>query len=48
MWIEMHSLAADEEGNLYGTDNQAGRPQKMVPRADADPDHIVPRPWFER
>ncbi len=30
MWIEMHSLSADEEGNLYGTDNQAGRPQKMV------------------
>ena len=28
MWIEMHSLSADEEGNLYGTDNQAGRPQK--------------------
>ncbi len=47
MWIEMHSLSADEEGNLYGTDNQAGRPQKMVQRRDADPDHIVPRPWFE-
>ena len=47
MWIEMHSLSADEEGNLYGTDNQAGRPQKMVQRRDADPENIVPRPWFE-
>ena len=47
MWIEMHSLSADEEGNLYGTDNQAGRPQKMLLRNDADPDHVVPRPWFE-
>lgn len=48
MWIEMHSLAADEYGNLYGTDNQAGRPQKMTPRGDADPENLVPRPWFER
>ncbi len=48
MWIEMHSLAADEDGNLYGTDNQAGRPQKMVQRSDADPDHFVRRPYYER
>ncbi len=48
MWIEMHSLAADEEGNLYGTDNQAGRPQKMVPRSDADLAHLVRRPYIER
>ncbi len=48
MWIEMHSLAADEDGNLYGTDNQAGRPQKMVPRSDANPDHFVRRPYFEQ
>jgi hypothetical protein len=40
-WIEMHSLGVDEDGNLYGTDNQAGRPQKLMPRSDADPDHIV-------
>lgn len=48
MWIEMHSLAADQEGNLYGTDNQAGRPQKMTPRPDANPKHLIPRPWFQR
>jgi hypothetical protein len=40
-WIEMHSLGVDEDGNLYGTDNQAGRPQKLMPRSDANPDHIV-------
>ena len=40
-WIEMHSLSVDENGNLYGTDNQAARPQKLVPRSDADPDHLV-------
>jgi hypothetical protein len=44
-WIEMHSLSVDADGNLYGTDNQAGRPQKMVPRSDADPKHIVMRPY---
>lgn len=41
MWIEMHAMSVDEEGNLYGTDNQAGRPQKLVPKADADPDLLV-------
>lgn len=44
-WIEMHSLAADENGNLYGTDNQAGRPQKMAPLPDADPERLVSRPY---
>ena len=44
-WIEMHSLSIDDDGNLYGTDNQAGRPQKLVPRSDANPDHLV-RPQY--
>jgi hypothetical protein len=44
-WIEMHSLSVDSQGNLYGTDNQLGRPQKLVPRSDADPELIV-RPQF--
>ena len=47
-WIEMHSLSVDEDGNLYGTDNQAGRPQKLVPRPDADPNHLVRRPFVPR
>ena len=41
MWIEMHSLSVDSDGNLYATDNQAGRPQKLVPKADADPALII-------
>jgi|TARA_B110000438_G_scaffold302529_1_gene360484 hypothetical protein len=48
MWIEMHSLSVDNDGNLYGTDNQAGRPQKLVPRSDANPDHIVRRQYVPR
>ena len=47
-WIEMHSLGVDGDGNLYGTDNQAGRPQKLVPRSDADPEHIVRRQFVPR
>jgi hypothetical protein len=47
-WIEMHSMSVDEDGNLYGTDNQAGRPQKLVPRSDADPDHIVRKQYIPR
>ena len=47
-WIEMHSLSVDSGGNLYGTDNQAGRPQKLVPRPDANPDYIVKRPYIPR
>ena len=44
-WIEMHSLAVDQDGNLYGTDNQLGRPQKLVPRPGVDPALIV-RPQY--
>ena len=47
-WIEMHSLSVDVNGNLYGTDNQAGRPQMLSPKADADPSLIVKRPYIPR
>lgn len=47
-WIEMHSFSVDTDGNLYGTDNQAGRPQKLVPRSDANPDLILERPFIPR
>lgn len=47
-WIEMHSFSADEEGNLYGADNQTGRPQKMVPLPNANPEHVVARPYVPR
>lgn len=48
MWIEMHSLSVDSEGNLYATDNQAGRPQKLVPKADADPALLVQPQYIPR
>lgn len=48
MWIEMHSLSVDEAGNLYGTDNQAGRPQKLVPKPGVDPSLIIGRPYVPR
>jgi len=48
MWIEMHSLSVDNAGNLYGTDNQAGRPQKLAPKPGADPSLIVGRPYIPR
>ena len=47
-WIEMHSLSVDLDGNLYGTDNQAGRPQKLTPKAGADPALILDRPYIPR
>lgn len=48
MWIEMHSMSIDNAGNLYGTDNQAGRPQKLTPKSGADPSLIVGRPYIPR
>jgi len=48
MWIEMHSMAVDNDGNLYGTDNQAGRPQKLIPKAGADPDLLVQPQYIPR
>jgi hypothetical protein len=47
-WLEVHTFSTDSEGNLYGGDNQYGRAQKWVPRADADPSLIIGPPWVER
>ena len=40
---EMHTMAVDSDGNLYGSDNQIGRTQKLVPRKDADPQLLIRR-----
>lgn len=48
MWIEMHSLSIDDHGNLYGADNQAGRPQKLIPKEGVDPSLIIGRPYVPR
>jgi hypothetical protein len=41
---EMHTMVTDSDGNLYGADNQLGRTQKLVPRKDADPKLLLPKP----
>ena len=40
---EMHTMVVDADGNLYGSDNQVGRTQKLVPRKDADPKLLIRR-----
>ena len=42
---EMHSFAVDADGNLYGSDNQLGRTQKLVPKADADLTLLIGEPY---
>ena len=44
-FLEMHSFAVDTAGNLYGSDNQLGRTQKLVPKADADPSLLIGQPY---
>ena len=47
-FLEMHSFAVDSDGNLYGSDNQNGRTQKFVPKADADPALLIGAPYVRR
>ena len=48
-WIrEMHSIGVDSDGNLYAADNQNGRIQKLIPKADADPNLLVGQPYIPR
>jgi hypothetical protein len=47
-YLEVHTFSVDSELNLYGGDNQYGRTQKLVPRADADPALIIRPPWVAR
>lgn len=47
-YIEVHTISVDSKGNLYGGDNQYGRAQKFVPKADADPSLLIREPWRAR
>jgi hypothetical protein len=47
-YLEVHTFSVDSDLNLYGGDNQYGRTQKFVPRADADPALIIRPPWRVR
>jgi len=40
---EMHTMIIDSDGNLYGSDNQVGRTQKLVPKKGADPKLLLMR-----
>jgi hypothetical protein len=44
-YIEVHTFSVDSEGTLYGGDNQYGRSQKLVPKADADPGCRTNKYW---
>ncbi|MEZ5286124.1 MAG: hypothetical protein R2712_15195 [Vicinamibacterales bacterium] len=47
-YLEVHTFSVDSAGNLYGGDNQYGRTQKFVPKAGADPAHLIRAPWAAR
>jgi hypothetical protein len=47
-FLEVHTISVDAAGNLYGGDNQYGRTQKWVPRANADPGLLIRPPWVQR
>jgi peptidylamidoglycolate lyase len=47
-YLEVHTFSVDSELNMYGGDNQYGRTQKFVPKADADPALIIRPPWVAR
>jgi len=44
-YIEVHTFSVDPDGNLYGGDNQYGRTQKFVPKADSDAELLIELPW---
>lgn len=45
---EVHAFSVDSEGNMYGADNQLGRTQKLVPKADTDQELIIGRPFVAK
>lgn len=47
-YLEVHAFSVDSAGNLYGGDNQYGRTQKFVPKAGANPAHLIRAPWVAR
>jgi hypothetical protein len=38
---ELHQFSVDSKGNVYTGDNVIGRPQKLAPKAGADPKHLI-------
>jgi hypothetical protein len=40
---ELHQFSLDSKGNVYTADNVLGRPQKLAPKAGANPEHLIGR-----
>ena len=38
---ELHQFSVDSHGNVYAADNVLGRPQKLTPKAAANPAHLI-------
>jgi hypothetical protein len=38
---ELHQFSVDTRGNVYAADNVLGRPQKLTPKAGANPTHLI-------
>jgi hypothetical protein len=47
-YLEVHTFSVDEEGSLYGGDNQYGRTQKFVARPGVDRALLIKPPWKGR
>ena len=47
-YLEVHSFSVDSAGNLYGGDNQYGRTQKFIPKAESDAALLIEPPWVAR
>ena len=41
----MHGMSTDTEGNFYTASVNNGRIQKFKPRAGANPEFMVGKPW---
>ena len=44
-FLEIHTFSVDQDGNLYGGDNQYGRSQKFIPKYGAGKDVLIEPPW---
>ena len=38
---ELHQFSVDSKGNVYAADNVLGRPQKLTPKAGANPARLI-------
>jgi DNA-binding beta-propeller fold protein YncE len=41
---ELHQFSLDSKGSVYAADNVLGRPQKLTPKAGANPEHLIGQP----